>query len=115
MPHTPEGFEWEVPAIVLHIISGHSFMADLDLGWNAHMHSRVIVEKLLINEDREMDARKYAQKLLTGAQVTLRSRRLQGTWTIAEVAYGPLHVPRSEQGSFTAAMLAAGLATLAEE
>lgn len=120
MPYTRDGrFEWEYPAQVISVRSGNSFLAEIDLGFNVHVRAEVIAEGITVDQDNEnstqwLAARKEAQRLLTGVLVTLRTRKLVYAAgglaaVLADVAYSPYHEPRSEQGSFEAAMLASGL------
>ena len=117
MPHTREGaFEWEYPAKVISVSSGGAFFADIDMGMHVHVRALVICEGIDVEWD-DLQAKKEAQKLLHEADVTLRTRRLisyeGGLGVVAEVNYGPWFQPRSEQGSFAAAMLATGHAKVA--
>jgi hypothetical protein len=114
MPHTREGaFEWEYPAKVYAVVGGDSFLADIDLGLRIHYHAHVRVEG--IESPNDLPAKKEAQRLLMDADVVLRCRRVNEDGSVlAEVAYGPWFVPRSEQGSFAAAMLASGHAIVKE-
>jgi len=116
MPLTPKGFQWEAPGRVVAVIGGDSFVCDLDLGWFVSIRTIVKVEGLLIpaNSSAELKAAKYAKKLLPpDAAVIVKCKKVsrisRTCW--ADVTYGPGFAPRSEEGSFVAAMLAAGVAT----
>lgn len=121
MPYTSEGtFEWSYPAHVISVVDGCAFIADIDLGFNIVLRAIVVAEGIeceSVNTQRGLAARKEAQKLLRDAHLVLRTRRLYGSpWdsrlaVLSHVAYSPYHVPRSEQWSFSAAMLASGYAT----
>jgi hypothetical protein len=117
MPHTRDGaFEWEYPAKVIAVPSGGAFLADIDLGLHVHVRALVICEGIDVDWD-DLAAKKEAQRLLKDADVTLRTRRTVsyegGLGVVADVSYGPWFQPRSEQGSFAAAMLASGYAKVA--
>lgn len=118
MPHTSDGFEWEFPARVLAVLDGESFVADIDLGFGIHLHRTVLAEGITaepITTPRGLRARKEAQRLLLHADLMLRTRRIVDDLVVADVAYAPWFTPRSEQGSFMAAMLASGLVDREEE
>jgi len=110
MPYTRNGaFEWEYPARVVSVIAGGSFLADIDLGFGIHVQAIVVVEGIAVVNG--LAAKKEAQRLLHGADVILRSRRVLVSGrpsVLCEVGYGPWFEPRSEQGTFAAAMLATG-------
>lgn len=103
-----EGFRWTVPAKVLAVIGGNTFLVDADLGFDVHAH--VYVKAYGIDTPDDLPARKEAQRLLTNADVVLfcKGRVPDGDGWLCEVAYGPYFTPRSEQASFAAAMVAAG-------
>lgn len=115
MPYTHNGFSWEVPAHVLAVLDGRTFLARADLGWNVSINTIVVVDGLIvppIEERGGLAARKEAQRLLNEADVFLRTRRMfsyhDQPAVIAEVAYGPDFTLRSEQASFKTAMIASG-------
>lgn len=115
MPYTHEGWEWEVPAHVVSVIDGASFLADLDLGWRVHVRTIVACEGIEVKDISTPDglaAKKEAQRLLTDAQLYLRCKRIEtaGMYSVCEITYGMHFTPRSEQASFAAAMLASGYA-----
>src|SRR5262245_6303349 len=114
MPLTPEGFWWEVPGRVVSVLSGNQIVCDLDLGWYVFTRTRVRVYGLQLPTTRkeELDAKKYAQKLLpVGAPLIVRSLEVNriARMCVAEILYGPGFEPRSDEGSFSLAMLASGL------
>src|SRR5262245_39931953 len=111
MPYTDQGFEWEVPARVLSVMDGNRILVDADLGFRVHIHA--VIEAAGI-EAEGMPARKEAQRLLQGADLTLRVLKRGRYGWVCDVAYGPFFSPRSEQASFAAAMLAAGVAKVEE-
>jgi len=107
MPYTRDlEYEWQVPAKVIAVIDGQVFLADADLGFDVHRRLYVLVAG--IETPRDLPARKEAQRLLHGADLLLTGKRRIGLHWLCDVAYAPTHTPRSEQGSFVAAMLAAG-------
>lgn len=116
MPYKRNGeFEWEYPAHVISVLNGESFLADIDLGFNVHVHAVVVAEGIdadPLTTANGLAARKEAQRLLKDADVMVRTRRLTSSArtlaVVAEVAYNPWFEARSEQGSFEAAMLASG-------
>lgn len=113
MPYEDQEWFWEVPARVISVVDGASFVADLDLGWGIHYLQKIICEGITVEaiETMEgMEARKEAQRLLTDALVILRCREVRTVGSLCEVVYSPWFTPRSEQGSFAAAMLASGFA-----
>lgn len=119
MPYTHEGWEWECPATVVSVLDGKTVLADVDLGWNVHVRTYVVcdgIEVDALDEPNGLAAKKEAQRLLTGAHVFILSKKLTGDShvspqaAVCEITYSPYFEPRSEQGSFAAAMLASGLA-----
>lgn len=115
MPYTESGFEWEMPAHVLKVIDGRTFLADCDLGFGVHIRARIVVEGIEVDpitKSEGMAARKLAQKLLHDADVYLRTRKIittaLGQVAVAQVAYSPYHTLPDEHASFEAAMLASG-------
>jgi hypothetical protein len=119
MPYTGEGWEWECPATVISIVDGKTFYADIDLGWNVHVRAYVVCKGIEVDDVTTPDglaAKKEAQRLLKDANLLIHCHRLIGhpatssQAAVCTVRYSPFFEPRSEQGSFAAAMLASGFA-----
>lgn len=110
MPYSADShWEYEYPAHVVSVVDGGSFYADIDLGFHVTIRMLVIVEGIEVTDG--VSAKKEAQRLLNDAELILRTKRLMaGGAVLAEVMYSPFFTARSEQGSFSAAMAAAGFA-----
>lgn len=111
------GFIWEVPAGVVRVIDGDTILVEADLGWHVAIKTAVRVDGINAPELKTPEglaAKKYAQGLLpVGTPVSLLSKELLGAFdkygrVLADLLYAPSADPKSAEGSFARAMIAAG-------
>lgn len=116
MWEVPEAM-WQVPGSIVKIVSGDTYLVELDLGWHVKIVSAVrsaTFDCPDISLPGGIAARKVAQHLLPfGAAVTVRSKKMlvpfgKYAFVLGEVEYAPHWAPLGEEGSFTTAMLASG-------
>jgi endonuclease YncB( thermonuclease family) len=115
MPATEQ--TWTCPATVVHVHDGDTVVCDIDLGYHVSVRWAVRVDGLAAPElktEAGKLARDYAEQLLpAGAPVTVVSKKLLGSFekygrVLADLAFAPPNAPRTVQGSFAIAMIAAG-------
>lgn len=108
---------WSCPATVVRVHDGDTIIADIDLGYHVGIRAAVRVDGLAapeLNTDAGKAARDYAQELLpTGSAIRVVSKKMLGRFekygrVLADISFAPPAGPRTVQGSFAVAMIAAG-------